>query len=357
MDHHEFSPSKLEQLRICPGSYVMQQGLPETPSAISAEGTLLHNAVATGDFTGLNDEQIEVVQQCIDFYKSFMKEGSQVLFEQAVEIKNPETGEVLTQGIVDCIVIVEPDVIVVIDWKFGYNPVSNVERNIQLASYSAGVMQLFNVSAVDAWVFQPRIHKKSHHLFTNEDAICANIKVIINKTSVSSEGSIHLFACEEACRYCKARLNCPAFRVKFQKLTASNGDYDLNHIPTLEKLYEASKGVKSFLSEIENAVKRVIEEKGRCGKYTFELSKGSREVKDLNALYGKVQDYLTPQEFNSVCKVSLGKFEATVADKLIAAAVAVGEKLTKTEAKRLCYAMIADLVTTGTPTKKIVEVA
>ena len=146
-------------------------------------------------------------------------------------------------------------------------------------------------------------------------------------------------------------------RTKFQKLTASNGDYDLNHIPTLEKLYEASKGVKSFLSEIENAVKKVIEEKGRCGKYTFEFTKGSREVKDLNALYAAVKDYLTPQEFNDVCKVTLGKFETAVADKLVAEASATGEKLTKTEAKKRCYAMIADLITTGTPTKKIVEVA
>lgn len=357
MDHHEFSPSRLEQLRICPGSYIMQQGLPDATSDISAEGTLLHNAVATGDFTGLSDEQIEVVQQCIDFYKSFMKEGSTVLFEQAVEIKDPETGIVLTKGIIDCIVVIEPDVIVCIDWKFGYIPVNDVARNIQLASYSAGVMQLFNVSSVDAWVFQPRIHKKSHHLFTSESAICANIQAIITKTQISSSGSIHLFACEEACRYCKARLNCPAFRVKFQKLTASNGDYDLNHIPTLEKLYEASKGVKSFLSEIENAVKKVIEEKGRCGKYTFEFTKGSREVKDLNALYAAVKDYLTPQEFNDVCKVTLGKFETAVADKLVAEASATGEKLTKTEAKKRCYAMIADLITTGTPTKKIVEVA
>jgi hypothetical protein len=80
-------------------------------------------------------------------------------------------------------------------------------------------------------------------------------------------------------------------------------------------------------------------------------------VKDLNALYAVVKDYLTPAEFNSVCKLTLGKFEDLFAGKLIAEADIQGQKLTKAQAKSAVFEKIRDLITHGTPTKKIVEVA
>ena len=59
MQHHEFSPSHLEQIRLCPGSHIMQKGIPEKESPWSAEGTLLHNAIANDDFSDLTEEQKE----------------------------------------------------------------------------------------------------------------------------------------------------------------------------------------------------------------------------------------------------------------------------------------------------------
>ena len=356
MSHHNFSPSSLEQYRLCPGSYQMQLGIEERPSEAAAEGTLLHNAVATGDFTGLNEEQIELVTRCIEFRKSFIEPDSRdtlVLNEEFLHIHD-ENDEEVTNGTADCIILPEKPVPILIDWKFGYTPVNAVNENIQLATYALGIMQFYKVDSVDAWVFQPRLYKKTHHVFTNGAAILANIKSIIKR---ASSENIHLKPSEAACRYCKARLSCPAFRVKFQKLMASRGDYDLNHIPTLEKLYDASKSIKTFLNEIENAVKSVIEKQGMCGKYVFQTSEGAREIKDLNALYSVVKNYLTTAEFNNVCKVSISKLESAVADRMIAGAKAEGGKLSKAEAKRVVSELISDLITRGNPKKTIVEVA
>ena len=99
----------------------------------------------------------------------------------------------------------------------------------------------------------------------------------------------------------------------------------------------------------------MIEQRGSCGKYVFQISDGAREIKDLNSLYAIVKDYLTPQEFNSVCKLTLGKFESLLSDKLISEAEVNGEKLTKTDAKKMVYGMISSLITKGNPVKKIVE--
>jgi hypothetical protein len=142
--------------------------------------------------------------------------------------------------------------------------------------------------------------------------------------------------------------------MKYQKLAASAGTCDLANINTLVELYDASRDVKTFINEIESKVKQTIEEKGSCGKYVFEVKDGSREVKDLNALYAVVKDYLTPQEFNNACKVTLGKLESALSEKFIAAESLLGNKLTKTEAKKRCYDMISSLITRGNPTKSII---
>lgn len=354
MLHHDFSPSRLEQLRICPGSYVMQQGLPDVETEWSKEGTLLHNAVATRNTDGLNDEQKEVVERCFEFLNSITNGGDDIYIEQKFSVLDND-GTELTFGYLDiCIFNEKTRELIVCDWKFGFIPVKDVDRNIQLATYAVAAMQKFGVSECKCFVFQPRINKETHYTFTNASAIISNIKSIIKR---AKDSTIVLNANQDACRYCKARLTCPAFRVEFQKLSASRADYDLTDTNTLEKLYDTTKDVKSFISEIERLVKQTIEEKGSCGKYQFQTTEGAREVKDLNALYATVKDYLTIAEFNSVCKLTLGKFEDLLAGKLMKEVEVQGGKLTKAQAKTVVYEKIRDLITRGTPTKKIVEVA
>lgn len=353
MDHHDFSPSRLEQFRLCPGSYFMQKDIPEVEGEWAKEGKLLHKAIETGNYDGLSDDQIATVEDCRAFALSLTNSPDALVErEQTFEITDDD-GNVLTVGIADH-VIVDNGTLTVIDWKFGYNPVNDVKENIQLAAYALGAMLKYGIACCDCWVYQPRIHKKSHHVFTNAAAIRANIRTIIKR---SQSENLLLKPSDSACRYCKARLNCPAFRLKYQHLSACKRDYDLSDIPTLTSLFEASKEVKSFINDIEAAVKSIIERDGRCGKYIFQISEGAREVKDLNALYAIFKELVTPQEFNSVCKITLGKFETLIADKLIADAKAKGEKLTKTDAKALCFQMMKDLITRGNSTKKIVKEA
>lgn len=352
MDHHEFSPSRLEQYRVCPGSYWMQKGIPESESEIAKEGQLLHNAVATGDLKGLDDEQTKAVQKCQAFIDEFWSEGDELFFEKKVAVYDPETNEIITFGTVDAVIVKQRKTIIAPDWKFGYNPVKNVSENIQLAAYAAGLMQLFvGASGCDSWVIQPRISNRSYHRFTNLSAIIANIKSIIKR---AKSDRLVLNATEDSCRYCIARLNCPAFRLKFQRLAACKRDYDLSNIDTLVKLYDASRGVSAIIREIENEVKKVIEDKGSCGPYRFEISEGSRQIKDLNSLYAMLKEFVTPNEFNNVCSVTLGKLEKLMSEKLVADAKAHGETLSKVAASERFYGMVGGLISRGSPSKKIV---
>lgn len=357
MTHHPFSPSRLEQIRLCPGSWQMQQGLPEQESEYAKEGQLLHDAVASGNFENLTGDQKSLCEECQNVVRALVAVHGkrEINYEEYVQIKDYITGEPLTEGTADVIIEHPDDTISVIDWKFGWNPVNDVANNIQLAAYAVGAMQKFNKTSCRCYVFQPRIKNKSSHTFTGSGAIVANIELLIKRAS--DESNMRLNPSESACRYCLARLNCPAFRVKFQKLAAARNDYDLTNPNILSNLYEASKGLKTFISDIEGRVKKYIAENGKCGKWVIETSEGSRKIDNLNALYDLIKDFVTPREFNEICSVSVPQMENLVAEKLIAEAKARGEKLTKDAAKKQVFAMVNPLIYRASPSQKIVEAA
>ena len=80
--HHEFGPSTLKNIEICPG-YRSSGGT--NPAA--EEGTMLHEKVENKDFTGLTDEQKMIVQKCLDYAKPFEDEADFVKDEQRYTIK------------------------------------------------------------------------------------------------------------------------------------------------------------------------------------------------------------------------------------------------------------------------------
>ena len=347
--HHPFSPSRLEQQRLCPGSYVMQIGLEEVENEYNTEGHLLHERVASGNFQGLNDAQVSTVQGCLDFLATLLREGDQVFYEIHLTIMDG-VGTLLTEGTADVVILHADGRLTIIDWKFGWIPVKAANENIQLATYAVGAMQKYNKTSCTVYVYQPRIRNVSNYTFQHPEAIIMNIENIINK---ARQQAIVLNAGQSQCRYCLARLSCPAFRVNFQKLAASRGDYDLSNSKHLEELYEVSKAAKDFIKEIEECLKKYISDNGRCGKYIIETKEGSRKLGDASMVYDRVKEWLTPKEFNSVCNIGIGKFETICCDKIIAEYKVKGEKITKDEAKKRLMVIIGDLITRDNPTKSI----
>jgi len=348
MEHHPFSPSKLDQIRICPGSYRMQLGIPDPPeSEYAKEGTLLHNSVATGAIDNLSENQVELVESCWKFLDNISLEGAEVIREHKMDLRS-ENGERLTFGTADVIIRNKTGGVSVIDWKFGYTPVKNPAENAQIAAYSAAAMEFFGASECTGYIHQPRLKHTANFKFTNRPAIVKNIEHYIN---LATGEKLILCASDESCRYCKARLGCPAFREKYQHI-ASVQPEDLSNEETLLRLYEDAKNIKPLIAEIEDAVKGMIEQAGRCGKYIFKTTEGSRQIPDINSLYDRLKELVTPREFNEICSVSIGKLETLVTSKIVAASP---EKLPRTEGKKRFSEMVADLIVKGTPIKKIVE--
>ena len=80
--HHEFGPSALKYIEICPG-YRSEN----TTSPWAEEGTKLHLACETGDFEGLDEEQMSSVATCLDYVNALEKDADEVFKELRVEIE------------------------------------------------------------------------------------------------------------------------------------------------------------------------------------------------------------------------------------------------------------------------------
>lgn len=359
--HHDFSPSKLDRIKICPASWKMEQGLEEKPSPFAEEGTLLHERVASGNLDGLTDEQKAVVESCITFRDKIKAEftaESQTTPVVSSEIKlsvNDLEGNVITEGTADVVItgVNYTKKAVCIDWKFGHLPVKEVGYNLQIAAYAAGVMEMTGAAEVECHIFQPRIFSHSSYKFSHLDAIIANIKSII---AAAKRDTMVLNPTEDSCRYCKARLACPAFRFTFQNRQAVGKDAVAMTNDELAEEYARTRVSVAWAKEIEERLKAVIEDEGKCGRYGFKVSEGSRQIKDINACYEKLKELLTIGEFNSVCSLTVGKLETLVAGKLKAHAEATGGKMTLADAKKAASEIYADLITRGTPSKSVVEI-
>lgn len=358
--HHDFSPSKLDRIKICPASWKMEQGLEEKPSPFAEEGTLLHERTATNNLEGLTDEQQAAVGSCIEFrgklYKEYIaRTGAEAKIYNELKVAfHDKDGNVLTEGTADVVIVSEgARFAVVSDWKYGFTPVKEVSYNLQLAAYAAGVMEKFSVDEVECHVFQPRIFLHSSYNFSKREAIISNIAAII---AAAKRDTMVLNPTEDSCRYCKARLACPAFRFTFQNRQAVGKEAVAMTNDELAEEYARTRVSVAWAKEIEERLKAVIEDEGKCGRYGFKVSEGSRQIKDINACYEKLKELLTIGEFNSVCSLTVGKLETLVAGKLKAHAEATGGKMTLADAKKAASEIYADLITRGTPSKSVVEI-
>lgn len=350
MKHHEFSPSRLGQLQLCPGAHKMQLGMEDVDNEYSTEGNLLHEALATGNLDNLDSDQVDLVQLCNRFLDDMVNDGDIVIREERVEVRDTDD-TIITYGTCDIIILHLDKSISIIDWKFGYNPVDRVNKNIQIATYAVGAMQKYNATACNCWVFQPRIYHTSNYTFRNADAIISNIKLIIKKAKAPA---YVLNPSEVACRYCLAQSKCVAFCEKFNSIVSlDSGGFDLTCESTVERLYEAGKVAKAMIKRIDDALRSIISDTGKCGKYTITTTKGTRQVLDLNSLYAVAKDYLTINEFTGACKVSISKLEPMIVEKLVQEAEWRGEKLTKTSAKKMVNDMFGGLITLGAGSERI----
>ena len=242
--HSKFSASKAKQWMGCPGSMVLEVGMPDTSSKYADEGTLAHEVaeaalrepgMSCGGVQGRGDD---TMTGYVDHYISNLKqyaEGSEMLVEQRLNYSSfivvPKDA---AWGTSDA-VILKGDEIQVHDLKYGMGDIVSPERNPQMMLYALGALAEYDGLAGDFTnvrmvIHQPRVVKAPQEwdcTVTELKEFAVEAKQAAHLVKAAEHGyrgveqgtktqaeweAEYLKPSIDSCRWCKARATCPALR-------------------------------------------------------------------------------------------------------------------------------------------------
>lgn len=239
--HHPYSPSSLQYLEASPAFIGRDE-----ESEASRMGTLQHEAVESGNFDGLTDEQIEKVQFCQARKISIRQELAEAagckpeelieLTEQYLPIdrvKLKDGTESTTAGFLD-FGLVSPDkkFAAVVDWKFGQWKVAEAHENLQGMGYMLGLRHRFpTLEAVHVEFQMPYLDWETAHVFEAGDR-CTNFSQIYGRICRVVDRAVETrlaiakgksFECEArptTCPFCARIGTCPIAGKLFSTVAA-----------------------------------------------------------------------------------------------------------------------------------------
>lgn len=242
--HAFLGASKAKLWLNCPGSATANSQYEREESSYAAEGTAAHEVAQTVlesclhrgfDVDGCEErvnslnskpevtlEMLECAQGYCEYIQELMSSGGTVLVEQRLDYSTwvPDGF-----GTADCIVIA-PDVITVIDYKYGKGAAVSAEDNPQMKLYALGVIQSFNCvydfSTVRMAIYQPRMNNVSEYTLTVADLLDWAKNVVAPVAAKAYKGSEEYHAGPWCQKFCQHAGRCRA-------LTAYCSDFVRTH--------------------------------------------------------------------------------------------------------------------------------
>jgi hypothetical protein len=235
----------------------------------------------------------------------------------------------LTFGTAD-LVMVKADRAIICDAKFGWSPVEDAEINLQGWAYAIGVFEKYpEVQMVEVVFAQPRLNSVSRHAFfrtADLDKMKLRVSTVIARAKHQPP---ELNPTEYACLYCGAKATCMALHKK--ALIISSKFSPLTPDSELIDLYDPEQLATPDLRGKAEILRRVLEpwcEKVRKENTRYALETGEeipgfeiasragrRSITNPQLTYDLVKDRLTPEEFASVCEVSVAQLLKTYSSK------------------------------------------
>jgi len=274
-EHAPISPSRLQRIIDCPGSYKLARTIEEgQQSSYAAEGSHLHAAVEThikkyldSAFVTpiranvvdppLNKEQLYAVQDCVDYLAQVIKPitGPDLLMfvEKRVFLKEFHSVLYDCHGTCDIILKTASETHV-IDWKFGKGVPVYAQDNDQLMAYLTGAIRSFedlfakSDSSFHIHVVQPRLDIYDHIELTAQEVDQWLSMRLIPGVTRAYEKHAPFCPGTKQCRWCPASSKCRA-RFNQANQTAADVFGAINKMPdeiTLEELAKLLQGAKQY---------------------------------------------------------------------------------------------------------------
>ena len=300
--HAQLSPSSAVRWMTCPGSVRMCEGIPDTSSDASLEGTMMHTVSShclsrgtdAAGYVGVTDpetglilqaEQAQAVQTYVDTVRDICETtGGKLLVEQRLSIWHM-TGEEDAHGTADA-VILTMDELIVIDAKFGRGVAVDAEENPQLMMYAAAAYVehelAYDFRRVRMMIVQPRLNASPEWTIPVTE-LNEFMEEVQFSAELTRQPDAPLVPSAKGCQWCRAKATCPAITNRimddFDDVVPETADErDLARVMANADMIE--KWVKAVRAEVE---RRLLAGEPVPGYKLVQGKKGNRQWADPDA--------------------------------------------------------------------------
>jgi hypothetical protein len=327
--HAEHSPSALKMFEVCPG-YKTREGT----NWAADRGTRIHEALDSGDFSQLKDEDEQAIAiKCLDYVEriSASKQNTGVkLLSSDNEIKFDIDlgGGEATFGTCDLCMLFSDNTAIMVDYKTGFGGIDDADINCQAWAYTIGGFQKFpEVESIDFYFLLPVRDEVSFASFTRDRLPEMQLRL---QTIIKRAKAGEIFNPQPGiCDYCGNQARCPALAqkallianrysegFKLPKNTAAAGEIDnpedLAALLKLAPIMESwAEGVKSA------ALDKALNEGWSLPGYRLTERKTPRSITSALQAYEAVKDTVSITDFLAACsKVSVPDLESFYSEGL-----------------------------------------
>lgn len=252
--HAVLSPSSAHRWSMCVAAPLMERDRPNKDSEASSNGTAAHELAAlcldaknqgflrdASSYVGrkmtngveVTDDMATDVQGYVDYVRALAKNAKLILVEHAVDISHI-THEDGAEGTADCIMLMQDDELVIVDYKNGFRPVDPT-RNVQLAMYASGAMlelePCYDINGLRTVVYQPQ-HGGAKEYQWNRVEFAElidhlELQAASATAALNGLGKPEYHPGPKQCEWCKAKVDCTAYQahieaaldIKFEEIT------------------------------------------------------------------------------------------------------------------------------------------
>lgn len=316
----DLSCSQLLRVFLCPASVRMSRVSPVPPvKPAASEGIMLHDVLdGKNPSQPLTDEQ----QRCIDFVNSQTNELVKRVFADKTPTIEREV-DFMRDGKYwgRCDFLAHRcGTILIVDPKFGREPVSAANANWQLKGYVVGARDHVIVNRAYAAIIQPRVPKENQVTVVEFDSkdIDRTDWEIARIIAAAEEQDSQFKPSEEACKYCPANQSdpltgkpiCPAMESHFKMMRVSKlSASELTDPKQMATYLEAARMVSKMCESIEYHAMEMAKKLGGLPGFKLKDGRRIRKITDANSCYTALSGRIKPEEFTKACKVQIGELE------------------------------------------------
>lgn len=325
--HARCSPSKLKNLSICP-SY--RPEVREEVHPVTLRGTIMHEALETGNDSALLPEEVPLVQMCRDFVAEELATCEKVVDEVHLKTHDPDV-----QGFVDRLILFPRNAAgrrkaSIRDYKMGFNLVDGPDVNLQAISYVVGTFLKYeDVDEVDFAFLLPRLDVVLQHTFKRSDL--PELKLLLSTVAnrVREQDGKVFSPDADNCLYCGRKADCPALGAKMLQVVKGYNEDNLplptqahsSQITSPEEMARALNAATIAEKWADSVRAHALAMRVELGQeipgYTLVERQGKRTITNPVVAWTVAQGFgVTQEEFLAAATLSVPSLEDAVKSKV-----------------------------------------